>query len=45
MRKLIDILTAIDAHLSEISGCLVYLCHLAEKEAQEKEKWTLDEDL
>ncbi len=42
MRKLIEILTAIDAHLSEISGCLVYLCHLAEKESQKREKDPLE---
>ena len=44
MRKLIAILTAIDAHLSEIAGCLVYLCHLAEKEPQEREKLPSEED-
>lgn len=37
MRKLIQAIIAIEAHLNEIAGCLVYLCHLAEKDAQEKE--------
>lgn len=45
MKKLIEVLAAIDAHLSEIAGCMVYLCHLAEKESQEREKRPLEEDL
>lgn len=45
MRKLIEILTAIDAHLSAIAGSMVYLCHLAEKVAQNENKPPLEDNL
>jgi len=35
MRKLFSTLYAIEAHLREINGHLLFLCHLAEKIAQD----------
>jgi len=37
MKKILSILGAIDAHLSEIAGCLVYLCHAAEIDRQNED--------